>query len=161
MSYAEFKTLKAYRERVSGSHILVKLQHESNSARLLVGAATSISFSESREAIPAEEMGQLVPSEIIEGRNDLSLSVSAFWTPEWNDRIPSTDELGGSWTIQEVVAPGREGAGTVLGVYVGCKIRSVSASQSARGSRTTDLGFIGTKRLTGQQWAKLTNAAGA
>lgn len=161
MSYADYKALQAYRERVSGSHILVKLQHESDPTRLLVGAATSISYSESREAIPAEEMGQLVPSEIIEGRNDLSLSVSAFWTPEWNDRIPSTNELGGSWTIQKVVAPEREGAGTVLEVFVGCKIRSVSASQSARGSLTTDLGFIGIKRFTGQQWADLTNAAGA
>lgn len=161
MTYAEFRASQAYRERVSGSHILVKFQHESDPNRLLVGAATSISFSESREAIPAEEMGQLVPSEIIEGRNDLSLSVSAFWTPEWNDRIPSTNELGGSWVIQEIMADEREGAGTVLGVYVGCKIRTVSASQSGRGSRTADLGFIAIKRYTGQQWANLTNAGGA
>lgn len=161
MSYAEFKQLAQYKERVSGSHILVKIINETDPSRVFIGAATAINFSENREAMPAEEMGQLVPSEIIEGRNDLSLNVSSFWTPKWNDSVPSTNELGGRWSIFKIMAPEREGADTILEAFTGCVMRTVSASLAARGAGTFDIGFVAIQRYTGQQWANLVNAAGA
>ncbi len=161
MDYSEFKTLAAYREKVSGAHIDFVLVNAADATDVLIGAATGVNVSEDREAIPIEEMGDLVVSEVVQGRNSITYSVTAMWTPEWNDKVPSTGTLGGTYIGYERMADGRPGEGTILNVYLGSVIRSVAQSVAGRGSKTFDLSFVSTKRLTGQQWADLVNAAGA
>lgn len=161
MDYAEFKQLTAYREKVSGSHIDVVIVNAADANDILIGAASSINAAEDREAIPIEEMGDLVAKEIVQGRNGLTFSVTSMWTPEWNDNVPSTGQLGGVYLIYERMADGRPGEGTILNVYDKSVIRGVNQSVSSRGAKTFDLSFVATQRYNGQQWADRINAAGA
>ncbi len=156
MTYAEFQALAAYNEKVAGSHIDVMIVDEADPTNVIVGAASGINNNENFEALTVEEVGESRANEIVQGRHDGSLSVSAFFTPAWNDSAPTAQSfIGKRYTILERIASERAGAGTVVNAYVGVTIRSLTSAMGARGLRSFDFSFVYLTRYSGEEWAAL------
>jgi len=154
VNYTEFMASTAYASKFSGSHIKVKIVDESDPSIEIIGAASGLNDSENFEALVVEETGEEGPNEIVQGRYDGAVSISAFWTPKWNDAAPTRQTfIGRKYTVLEVVGDNREGEGTVLNAYRGCVLRSLGQAMGARGLRTMDLQFVYLTRLSGEEWA--------
>jgi|SRR3990172_8757668 len=160
MAYADFVTLddsQHYASKHSGSAVEVVLIDESNPAVTVIGATTGINVNEDFEANPVEEAGNDGVDEIVQGRHSGSLTVPAFWTPEWNDRLPSRQNfIGRSFLILERLGKNRPGEGTVINAFTGCTLNGNGSSHGARGNKTLDLRFLFERRYNGQEWADLT-----
>jgi hypothetical protein len=154
VNYTEFQADPAYNSKFSGSHIGVQLVDDDDPALIILGAASGLNFNENFEALVVEETGEEGPNEIVQGRYDGAVSLSAFWTPKWNDTAPTRQSfIGKKYTILEVVAPNRPGEGTVLNAFRGCVLRSLSQAFGARGLVTFDLQFVYLTRYSGEEWA--------
>lgn len=159
MGYAEFQQGDSYASKAGGASIEVMIIDEDNPSSVIIGATTGINWSEDYEAIPIEEAGAEGVDEIVQGRHSVNASIPAFWSPAWNDSLPTRQTfIGKSYTIIERYGPKWPNAGTVLNAVVGCRINRLSASHQARGAKTLDLGFIGKTRYSGAEWAALAGA---
>lgn len=154
MNYTEFKAEPAYNSKFSGSHVAVKLIDENDPSVSIIGAVSGLNFNENFEALVVEEAGEDGPNEIVQGRYDGAVSLSAFWTPKAGDTTPTRQSfIGKTYTIQEIVAPNRPGEGTVINAFRGCVLRSLSQALGARGLVTLDLQFVYLTRYSGEEWA--------
>lgn len=157
MSYTEFAEQEAYRSKHAGSGLAVVIRNAKDPTDTVVGATTGIQPTDDFEKIPIEEAGESVVEEIVDGRHTGSMSIPAFWTPEWGDKLPtSQNHIGKEYVVLITVAEDREGAGTVVDAYTGCKITRVSPPYGARGARTLDIAFLFKRHYNGQEWANLT-----
>jgi len=156
MSYATFQGQDAYVSKVAGAAVEVIILNADDPSDVVIGATTGINMTDNFETNPVEEAGDHKVNEHVQGRHDGGCNVPAFFTPAWNDSLPSADTfLGKEYTILERVAEHRPGAGTILNAYTGCKINRHAQSQGARGNKTIDLGFVYGTRYNGKQWAEL------
>jgi hypothetical protein len=159
VSYAEFAGTDAFIEKKSGSHIGIVLYDEATPTTPLIGAATGINATDDFETLPVEEAGEEGANEIVQGRHTINITVNAFWTPQRNDQLPTRQNfIGREFTIMEVIAPLRVGAGTPMNVYTGAKLSRNGNSHGARGLKTVDLAFQALRRYSGQEWADKTGA---
>lgn len=159
MTYAEFQALAAYQSKHTGAAIQVVILDEEDPTVVVIGATTGINSGDDFEAVPVEEAGNEGVDEIAQGRHTVSGSIPAFWTPAWNDALPTRASfIGRTYTLIEKIAEGRDGAGVVVNAYTGCRITRVSGQMSARGGKMIDLAFTGEQRYSGAEWAVLTGA---
>lgn len=157
MAYADFVASQNYTSKQSGSAVLVVLVDEDDPTQTIVGATTGINATDDFETIPIEEAGEDGVDEIVQGRHSGNLTLPAFWTGQWNDKLPTRQNfIGKSYTILEKFGEDRPNTGTVINAFTGCKISRLGASNGARGAKTFDLAFAYERRYNGQQWATLT-----
>lgn len=156
MSYAEFAATEAYASTYAGSAIQVLIVNEEDPTDQVIANTTGLQVSEDYESLPVEEAGEEGVNEIAQGRHSGSLSIPGFWRPTLNDQLPTRQSfLGKRYTIFERVAAGREGAGTILNAYVGCRINRNGQSFGARGLKSFDLAMLFTRRYSGEEWAAI------
>lgn len=162
MSYAQFAASDSYISKQPAAHVEIVLLDESNVAEPVIGASTGINWGEDYEQNGVEEAGNEGIDEIPTGAHSMSGTLPAFYTPQWNDRLPSRQNFlstigGKSYTILERIPASRSstGAPVVLNALVGCKISRYGSQQGARGLKTIDLAFRGTRRYNGEEWAAL------
>ncbi len=157
MAYADFVADQEYASKQSGSALHVLILDEDDPTQTVIGATTGINATDDFEVIPVEEAGEDGVDETVQGRHSGNLTVPAFWTAEWNDKLPTRQSfIGKSYTIIEQFGEDRPNASTVVNAYTGCRISRVGASNGARGAKTLDLAFSYERRYNGQQWATLT-----
>lgn len=155
-AYTDFMNLDAYTTKHSGSGVEVVLVNEEDPTDVVLGAATGVNVSEDFETIPVEEAGADGVDEIVQGRHSGSLTIQAFFTPEWNDGLPSRQTfIGKSYVILERIPEGRPGAGNVLNAWVGAKMSRKGGAHGARGAKTLDLAFSFERGYPGKEWAEL------
>lgn len=153
-NYEEYQATAEYNSKQAGSAIEIQIINEADFADIVIGAASGLNSSENMEALTVEEAGEDGANEIVQGRHDGSLSVTAFWTPRWNDSAPTRQTfIGRTFTIMERVGAKRVGEGAILNVYTGCTIRSVGHAVGARGLTTFDFSFVFKTRYNGKEWA--------
>lgn len=156
MSYADFQALADYRTKHTGARIQVIIYNAANPSEVIIGAVTGLNVSEDFEVVPIEEAGNDGVDEHAQGRHTASCTIPAFYTPEWQDKLPTRQSFKGkSYTIMKRVAPGWPGEGTVLAVLVGCVLSRIGDQMGARGALTLDLAFNLTRRYSGAEWAAL------
>lgn len=159
MSYDDLRNSASYQAKVPGAATEVYIVDANDPAQRIIGASTGINMVESYETIPVEEGGNDGVDEFMQGRHDAGATVGAFFTPDWNDRMPTRqDFLGREFTIFERFGPTFPNAGEILNVYIGCRINRVTLNSQARGARTFDIGIAFTRRYNGAQWASLAGA---
>lgn len=155
--YSDLVANDAYTSKHSGSGLEVVIAEEEDPSQLIIGATTGVNFNEDLETIPVEEVGNDGVDEHVQGRHSGTLSIPAFWTPEWNDKLPTRQSfIGKRYTVIERIAAGRPGAGKVTNVATGCTLSRIGQSFGARGAKTLDLAFSFVRRYNGQEWADLT-----
>lgn len=155
MSYAEFEQSDAYESKHAGAEIAIIIYPSDDPTVPLIGAATGINATDDFETLRVEEAGEEGANEIVQGRHTIDFTVNAFWTPGRNDRLPTRRSfIGKEFTVMEVIAPGRPGAGTPVNVYLGARLSRNGSSHGARGLKTVDLAFSALERLTGKEWAE-------
>lgn len=162
-SYSEFRVSSEYKSKHTGSAIKVVILLESDATRTIIGAVTGLQYNDALEAVGIEEAGNDGIDEIIQGRHSGNLSVSAFWTPEWNDTLPTRQTFlgsaGGPYTVLEMGSDDRANmADVVVNAFIGCRIDSLGANLGARGPKTMDIRMLCTRRYSGAEWAALTGA---
>lgn len=157
MGYAsEFAVDDSYRSKKSGSHIEVVIVDEDDPAQAIIGATTGINWNDDFELVAVEEAGNDGVDEIVQGRHAGSGSINAFWTPQWNDRLPSRQAfIGRGFIIYEQIGTKRPFTGTVVNAFVGAKISQVGSNHAARGAKMTSLAFMYETRYTGSEYATL------
>lgn len=154
MAYADFVQQDIYASKLSGSHVSVLLFDSTDPTSPIIGAASGINWSGELETLVVEEAGQDGADEIVQGRHSLSGTVSAFFTPQRNDVLPTRQTfIGKEYTIIEQIAEGREGAGTPINVITGARMSRVASSHGARGLKTSEMAFTAKRRYNGQEWA--------
>ncbi len=154
--YSDLVADPAYRSKYAGAALEVVIANEDSPSELIIGATTGQNLSEDYETIPIEEVGNDGVDEQAQGRHSGTLSIPAFWTPEWNDTLPTRQTfVGKSYFIYVRIAPGRPQAGTVVNAYIGCRLSRIGMSFGARGAQTLDLAFAFTRRYNGAEWALL------
>lgn len=157
MSYADFVALEDYASKHAGAALSILLYDESNPGAPIISGATGINYTDDFETIPIEESGNDGVDEIVQGRHTINFTLQSFWTPERNDALPTRQSfLGKKYTIMEVIAEGRPGAGTPVDVITGCVLSRNGGAHGARGAKTSDLAFSGERRYNGTEWAALT-----
>ena len=157
MTYAEFQGADSYVEKKSGAHIAIVMFDESTPTEPIIGAATGINSTDDFETLPVEEAGEDGANEIVQGRHSVNLTINAFWTPQRNDKLPTRQNfINREWTVMEVIAPKRIGAGTPVNVFTGCKLSRNGTSHGARGLKTIDLALQAITRYSGKEWADKT-----
>lgn len=156
MAYTDFAASAAYRSKHAGAAIGIKIFNEASPSGVpMMGSASGISANDDFEAVAIEEAGNDGVDEYADGRHAGAATVQAFWDPERSDRLPTRQTfVGKRWTIQEVIAKGRDGEGTVVECYMGCVIQRVSMSHGARGAKTVDIQFAYRTRYNGVEWAE-------
>lgn len=156
MTYADFQTTESFRTKKAGANFDVAIVNANDPADRVLGAAAGLNFNDQFSTNPVEELGNDGVDEFTDGRHRGTGTVSAFWTPEWADRVPTRQNfIGRKYTIFNRIAQGREGAGTVVDVFTGSKINSVSSDIAPRGNRMINLGFDYARRYSGEEWAAL------
>lgn len=156
MAYDDLRNSPAYQSKVPGAATEVFIVEADDPTSRLIGASTGINMNEQYETIPVEEGGNDGVDEFMQGRHDAGGTIGAFFTPEWNDRVPTRqDFLGREFIVFERYGPTFPNAGEILNVYVGVRINRVTLNSQARGARTFDVGFVFTRRYNGAQWAAL------
>jgi hypothetical protein len=157
MGYAdEFAVDESYRSKKSGSHIEILIVDANDPANAVIGAAAGINWSDDFEQIAVEEAGNDGVDEIVTGRMAGSGSINAFWTPQWNDRLPSRqDFINKEFIIYEQIGTRRPFEGTVVNAFVGAKISQVGSSHAARGAKMTSLSFLYETRYRGADFASI------
>lgn len=154
MAYADFLKEDIYVSKLSGSHVSILLFDSTNPTAPVIGAASGINWSGELEVIVVEEAGEDGANEIVQGRHSLAGTVSAFFTPQRNDVLPTRQTfIGKEYTILEQIAEGRQGAGTPINVIVGARLSRVASSHGARGLKTSEMAFTAKRRYNGKQWA--------
>jgi hypothetical protein len=156
MAYSDFQALADFTSKHSGAAIGILIYDEDSPGAPIIGAATGINSTDDFETIPIEEAGNDGVDEIVQGRHTNSFTIQSFWTPERNDALPTRQAfIGRKWTVQEVIAPGRPGAGNVVNVYTGCVMSRNGQAHGARGAKTIDLAFQCERRYSGAEWSAL------
>jgi hypothetical protein len=154
--YADFEASDAYESKHGGAEIAIVIYPSDDPTIPLIGAATGINATDDFETLRVEEAGEDGANEIVTGRHTIDFTVNSFWTPGRNDRLPTRQSfIGKEYTVMEVIAPGRSGAGTPVNVYTGAKLSRNGSSHGARGLKTTDLAFSALTRYNGAEWAAL------
>lgn len=160
MSYAEYQATQSYNTKKSGANIEIVLVDEADTSQVILGAASGNQFNDNFETNAVEEAGNDGVDEHTQGRHDGSGTLQGFWTPAWNDALPTRQSfINRGFVLFEKIPQGREGAGTVLNAFVGVKLNRFSSPIGARGNRTMDTGYVYTRRYNGQEWATLTGVA--
>lgn len=160
MAYSDFKVDDDYVSKQTGSAIEVVILEGDDPGEALIGAATTINHTDDFETVPIEEAGQPRADEIAQGRHSGSGTVQSFWTPEWNDRLPTSQNfIGREFTILERKGLERPFEETVVNAFDGVKISRVASSHGARGAKTVDLAFSYERRYNGEEWADLSGNA--
>jgi hypothetical protein len=155
-AYTDFMAEDAYATKHSGSGVEIVLVNEEDPTDVVIGAATGINVSEDFEVVPVEEAGNDGVDEIVQGRHSGSLTIQAFFTPEWNDGLPTRQTfIGKSYVILERIPEGRPGAGNVLNAYTGAKMSRKGGAHGARGAKTLDLAFAFERGYNGEEYADL------
>lgn len=158
-TYADFTADSEYQSKQSGSAIEVLIVNSADPSDVIIGAVTGINNTEEFETIPIEEAGEDGVDEIVQGRHTGSMSLPAFWTPAWNDTLPTRQTfIGKEYVIIERFGEDRPNAGVVVNAYVGCKLNRFGQSHNARGAKTVDLAFVYTRRYNGAEWSALSGS---
>lgn len=157
MAYADFKADDAYASKHDGAAVQVVFVNESDPTDTLVGAVTSFNINNTFRLGPVEEAGNDGVDEITVGAHSGNGDFAAFFTPEWNDRLPTRqDFIGRSYTIMRRVGVNRDFEGTVLDAVTGAKLERVSHQHPARGNLMVSASFMFERHYNGDEWAKLT-----
>lgn len=155
-AYTTFMASDEYATKISGSGVLAVIINALDPSDVIIGAVTGVNISEDFEIIPIEEGGNDGVDEIVQGRHTINVTLQAFWTPKWNDTMPTRQTfIGKEYVILEKVAPGRPQEGNVLNAVTGCKISRVGQAHGARGAKTFDIAFGAERRYSGSEWAAL------
>lgn len=154
MPYADFQLTDQYTSRVPGASVEVLIINSRDPADVIIGKVTGANANEDFETLPVEEAGESGVEEIAQGRHTGSMTVPAFYSPKWNDSLPTRQTfLGREYTIIKRIAADFPNAGTVLEVYTGCRLNRIGTQQAARGLMTFDLSFLYKRRYNGAEWA--------
>jgi|DEB0MinimDraft_6_1074348.scaffolds.fasta_scaffold69164_2 hypothetical protein len=157
MGYTDFQGSEVYPSKRAGASVEILLFDEADLTSPIIGAASGLSYSDDYEKPPVEEAGNELVTEHTDGRHSGSGSINAFWSPQYNDGLPSPSEfIGKRYVIVQRVGPNYPQAGTVLNAFTKVAISRVGGSQGARGNMTQDVGFSYKKRWTGAEWAART-----
>jgi hypothetical protein len=158
-AYADLVASEEYQSKHTGSALQVVIIDAASPGELVIGATTGSNCSEDFEVVPVEESGNDGVDEIAQGRHSGTLSVPGFWTPQWNDSLPSRQSfIGREFIVMEKIGINRPNAGTVVNVWEGAKISRYGQSNGARGAKTLDLAFSFTTRYNGAEWALKTGS---
>lgn len=169
MKYAEYQDTPAYLAAHPGAGLRFAL-YRADQTEPLIGRTTGMSDNEPIELIPIEEAGNDGVDEIATGRHGPGTgSISLFWTPERNDKLPTRGSFlaeghGIEYTLLVMTGKNRVGTdnatgeGVVLDAYTGLKISSMSSQTGARGLRTQTLQVMYENRMNGAEWAAYAGA---
>lgn len=155
MAYADYTQLDAYQSKVSGSHVEIRL-YRADQTKPMISQSAGINVSDAYEVLQVEEAGDEKVEETVIGRHNGSGSLEAFWTAERNDALHTPENflaVENEFTLQEVIARGRPGAGTVVNCYTGVYLSNISHSHGARGLKNMSFQFVYETHYNGLQWS--------
>lgn len=154
MAYADLEASDSYVSKHSGAGVAVALYDENDVAAPLLGAASNVNATDDFEGIGIEEAGNDGVDEWVLGRHSGSGTIQAFFTPKWNDALPTRQNfIGRRFILIEKIAATRPSAGEILNAYVGVIITRVGSSHGARGAKTFDIAINYERRYSGSEWA--------
>ncbi len=159
MAYADFTGDDRYTSKVSGAALEVIFINETDPADVIIGAVASFNLSNDFEVIPIEEAGEDGVDEIAQGRHTGNGSVTAFFTPEWNDKLPTRQSMiGKGYTVIRRWGEDHGGdfVSTVLDACTGVRISRIGSQHGARGAITFDIAFAFERHYNGTEYAALT-----
>ena len=158
-TYAEYQASDAYPSKTAGASVEVSIVDETRPQETLIGKTTGLTWNEAFEVLPVEEGGNDGVDEIVQGRHTVNCSVPAFFSPQFNDNMPTRQTfMGKKYTIIMRIAEPFPNAGRVLNVWTGAVLQDVSGQQGARGLMTVNMSFMAERRYNGTEWAALTGA---
>lgn len=159
MAYADLVASDEYQSKYAGAAIEVVIVDIANPGSPIIGATAGINPADDFETVPIEEAGNDGVDEIVQGRHSGAMTIPAFFSPQYNDSLPTRqDFIGKTYTIYQRIAPGRPQAGAILNVWTGAKLQRYGIAQAARGALTVDLSFAFERRYKGEEWAVLAGA---
>lgn len=162
--YATLLGSDQYDSKIAGSAVGVVLVNALDPSDIVVGAATSFTASQQYEQVPVEEAGNDGVDEFVDGRHAGTFNLSAFYTPQWADKVPTRQQfIDREYVILKTIAPNRtkggsDIAGAVLDAYVGCKINAVASQHGARGAMMLDISGVFTRQYSPAEWSQLAGA---
>lgn len=164
MKYSEYQATADYGDSQPGAAIRIVIYKASDPSQALIARQTGINADDNFEQLPVEESGSSGVDEHGTGRHNAAFTTNGFFSPEKNDKLPSRQDFlgdgsGEEYTVMQVKADDRIGAGIPINVWVGCKITRYNFQQGARGLLTFDMAFVCTRRYNGAQWAALSGNA--
>lgn len=160
MTYSELVNSEEYPRKHAGAGLEVLIIDEDDPTNIIIGATTGLNMSTDLEVIDIEEAGNEIVDELVQGRATVAGTVQHFWTPEWGDRLPDTqDFLGKSYLVIVRIAPNFPNAGQVVDACTGGRLTRIGKAHGARGARTSDLAFKFMRHFKGSSWAARTGQA--
>jgi hypothetical protein len=138
---------------LSGAAEHVVIIDENNNQ--IIGRGANFSWQDTFEQVPVDEYGKTGIDEYSPGRMIGGGTLGTFTIPNLNDELPTRDTFATkSFTVQEIIAPGRPGAGTVLNVFQGVKFTVVGGNFGPTGVSARNVNFVYTNRINGEVWAE-------
>ena len=160
MSYAAYRASDAYTSKVAGASVEILILNADDPSEVIIGRTTGMNSNEDFETLPVEEAGESGVNEIVDGRHTITGNLPAFYSPQWNDRLPTRQNfIAKRYTIMKRIGEDWPHAGTVLDVVTGCKLSRLGNQQGARGLITLDMAFTGERRYNGGEWEALTGGS--
>lgn len=158
MKYSEYQAQRAYSATPAGAAVRIVVYRASDPSVALIGRQTGINWDDQFETLPVEEAGNDGTDEHATGRHSGSLTTNGFFSAEKNDELPSRQNFiasgdGEEYTVMQVIADRRTGAGIPINVFEGCKCSRYNSAQGARGLITFDMAFSYARRYNGAEWA--------
>jgi hypothetical protein len=157
MKYSEYKQTNDYKEAKSGSQLEILIIDEANPKFSPLGRCSGLTWNESTEQNPVEEVGNDGVDEIVDGKMTYTFSLTSFLIPKQNDtELTRRNFKGKRFTILQVTSSKWPNAGVVISALTGCKFSGRGVSQNARGLVGNNVSGMACNRYTGEEWAALT-----
>lgn len=154
MGYTTWEESNQYHAGIAGAIVEVKLIRRKDGA-IFTGIMTGCTPSFTREQIPREVVGNVNPTEIITGRNNVTLSFNGYFDPSLNDSflLNSIDWGNDDFDVHRFINAG-DFKETIIDVYFGWKPANQTTPQGGRNALTFDMSGPALQRLTGKQFSQ-------
>lgn len=155
----EVKDQESYYQALSGSQLVVTLL---DGGLNLVARGTGFQWNENYQKMPIPEWGQRHIIEIVTGQMNVGqASIQSMFFMNLNDTLPTFKNLVSRRELEIIVQIADHEdpalAGLVLDVFQGVHIQGQSGNFSAQSLYLRNANMMYRKRLTGLEWARLSN----
>lgn len=159
--YQEFIDSEYYSSGLAGAIIGIRFIRRSD-GKVFEGFCTGATPALATEQIPHEAVGNANPSEIIQGRNNVTVSFNGYFSADIGDNflLNSLEWGQSSFDVQRYISTGLGVDGghpyeeTIIDVYLEWSMASSNQPQGGRGALTFDVNGPAKLRLTGKQFAE-------
>jgi len=159
--YQEFIEDTEYASSTPGAVVGIRFTRRSDNA-VFEAICTGCTPTFAREQLPRETVGNVNPTEIVEGRNNVTVSFNGYFSAKISDTflMNSQDWGNAQFDVHRYFTTGK-GTGVtahpyeeiILDVYMGWSMANQTTPQGGRNQLTFDVSGPALTRMTGLQYA--------